>query len=68
MSADQEISFVHQWVNSNHALTQSLCLNCGDFVGASADQKKLTIAEAAHVCGYIYGTTAMPPIIRPESA
>jgi hypothetical protein len=50
MSASQPISFVHQWVNPNHALIQSLCPNCGNFVAASANQKNLTIAETAHMC------------------
>lgn len=32
-------------------LIESLCLDCGDFVGASPDEKNLMIAEAAHARG-----------------
>jgi hypothetical protein len=49
MSAGLPISFVHQLVHRNHALTESVCPKCGEFVAASADRKNLLIAEAAHV-------------------
>lgn len=50
MSAGLPISFLHQLVHRNHALTESVCPKCGEFVAASADRKNLLIAEAAHVC------------------
>jgi hypothetical protein len=51
MSVNQQIPFLHHRVTHRNMLVESVCHNCGDFVGASSDQKKLMIAEAAHVCG-----------------
>lgn len=52
MSANQQIPFLHHRVSHRHTIIESVCPNCGDFVGASSDEKNLVIAEAAHVCDY----------------
>ena len=50
MSANQPIPFLHHRVTYRHTLIESVCPGCGDFVGASSDEKNLMIAEAAHAC------------------
>jgi hypothetical protein len=50
MSALQPIPFLRHPVIQNHRLTESVCTDCGAFVGASLDQSNLLIAEAAHRC------------------
>lgn len=50
MSVAQPSPFVHHPVFQNHRLTESICPDCGAFIGASSDQDNLLIAEAAHIC------------------